>query len=215
MPQRRAVMMPASGRDVGQGHVVRCAALADELRARGWHVASGWGGDGLPDVLILDQGEAPIAVRGCGAMKVVRIVDVPGPQFCNGWDLLVCGSAGACPKMFSGWCTSKRVLAGPEFSLLRPEFRAISDCERGVAVVDMQESPIVEARARAEKIAQSALCTSGGGMTAMEIACVGTPAVFIARNAGEELNIAGLNAGAKVDGFGCQRVADAIEEMCA
>ena len=210
----------------GLGHVVRCEALADELLGREWGV-SAWGlqrfpngalcGVGDTSVAIYDHGNAPApGLIGRPGMRTVIIVDAP-PWDASGLDLLVCGSAGATSEMFAG-CGAKRVLAGPEYSLLRAEFRCFSgwhpDAQAGT--LDLRLISNIGSYPLAVMIAKAESIITYGGMRAMEAACVTrgkAPLEIIARNDGERLNEAGLRAGRIPDGFGCARVADAIEAL--
>lgn len=214
----------------GQGHLVRCRALASELAGRGWHCSmmpkrpSGW----IGDVVIVDGLEfydGLEAVHDWPGMKVVSIRDTPhAPTY--GADLIVMGSAGfhnsdrAATESYP-----TRYLEGPNYSLLRREFRDQREIERGMRMVkigtfDVRSVDGLPAREMARKMADAYVVVTYAGMRAMEAACVGVGAttlesklVLHARNEGEELNKRGLEAGAVVDGLGCQRVAAAIEEL--
>ncbi len=218
--------------DCGQGHRVRCGALADELRTRGWHcvmLAQGevWAGD----VVVVDHPEAGHVHIGVG--KVVRVVDLPTAETA---DLLI-----------QGW------------ELLRPEFRRLHDLAdrcwlhlslRPGEVVDLRQisgwSEKTLAGRLFDAVASGDVAITYGGMRANECACVGTPMVIIPRNEGERLNAQRLvRAGAAVvaeedeaesmarslldspavlramshagreavDGLGVKRAADAIEAL--
>jgi UDP-N-acetylglucosamine:LPS N-acetylglucosamine transferase len=65
----------------------------------------------------------------------------------------------------------------------------------------------------AEVMSKVALVVTYGGMRAMEAACIGVPSIIQPRNEGERLNAEFLRAGGKIDGLGCKRAADAIEEL--
>jgi spore coat polysaccharide biosynthesis predicted glycosyltransferase SpsG len=220
--------------EAGLGHVVRCGALTDELRARGWECRNVAPGDSGPaDVVVVDFPDAYVR-RGDSAL--VFVVDTPEEKVPPSTDLLVCGSAGATLEMFRD-CGATRVLAGPEYSLLRPEFRArhwgaeyirkipLFELPRGV--LDLQYSgTALNAAEMVDRLLAHEVVITHGGMRAMEVACVGTPMIVCPRNPGEQLNADGLAAvrgsdplklsygyRRKVDGFGCKRVADAIEDL--
>lgn len=228
---RRALFVVDDGAEHGRGHAVRSRALADELRSRGWVCDWNPARTGMPDVVVVDLAR-PVAVH-VGPVPSVEIVDHPSQRVAI-WsdhakvkpDLLVCGSAGAKPSLFNG---DKKVLAGPEYALLRPEFaeqrkvneRCWTDMPlEPVAPVDIRSIDDVSADGLAGRLFTAAVSGSGvityAGMRAMEAACVGAPFVgLIARNDGEKLNVEGLSAGAVVDGLGCKRVADAIEALAS
>jgi spore coat polysaccharide biosynthesis predicted glycosyltransferase SpsG len=208
--------------EAGLGHVVRCGALADELRERGWACLGGTLDARTRDhvdVVVMDAprdaprqySREPLVPDD--RFKLVVIRDVPLRQ--DDADLLVCGSAGATPEMFKD-CGAKRVLAGPGYSLLRPEFRAARwrQYSHPWEPLDLTSVDGASASELAIAIGVSGGVITYGGMRLMEALCVGAPILkVIARNPGEELNVQGWKAGVEVDGWGCRRVADAIEAM--
>ncbi len=211
--------------DCGFGHRVRCEALADELRARGWEcVASTPYGWCVADVLVIDE-PRPGPALPVKASKVVCIVDT-----------LIAET------------TADLLIQGHE--LLRPEFRAVSWGDHGFSsshdIFDLRTVARESAESLAHTLAASRVAITWGGMRANECACVGTPMVLIPRNEGERLNAARLvkagaavvaeedeagsmargllnspatlramsKAGRKaVDGLGVKRAADAIEAL--
>lgn len=224
--------------EAGLGHVTRCGALSDEMKLRGWECSGGGlnsGSKSRVDIVVIDVGlEGRMTRRQSvvpmvpGEFKIVTIVDEPSPW--EGWDLLVCGSAGANISMFDG-CLNQRALIGPEYALLRREFRRRVEL-RESTYMTVSLRPPVELDLRnitdqpAEQIAgrlyDAYVCSdvvlTYGGMRALEARCVLGPEHrgelrMEARNYGEELNVAGLWNGAVIDGLGCQRVADAIESL--
>lgn len=163
------------------------------------------GGSIAGDVAILDG----VDFDKGDADKVVRIVDVPSSATC---DLMVCGSAGVHSDFVAA-----HILAGPDYSLLRAEFRAarLRPIKKlGRVTFDLRSVGHLSASDLALHLRRATHVTTFGGMRAMEAACVGVPHLeIIARNPGEELNKRGLEAGAVVDGLGVPRVADAIEAL--
>ncbi len=214
--------------DCGLGHKVRCGALADELRARGWDWivlsrGEAWAGD----VLVIDHPDpGPVKV---GVSRVVRVVDVPIAETA---DLLI-----------QGW------------ELVRPEFRrwkwaGFPDSQHfpGWSLCDLRDVSSLSSKALAYWMSAASIAITYAGMRASECACVGVPMVVIPRNEGERLNTARLvHAGAAVvaeedeaesmarsllespaalramshagrelvDGLGVKRAADAIEGLFA
>ena len=210
----RALIVADDRPEAGNGHLVRCGALRAELLKRGWSCdwepltdqKAWYRRGGSPDVAIMDmQWQAGEAFH-CGPVPTVVIVDTPRPAVDVLRDdnkaetaVLVCGSAGATEAMFRGFNTTK-MLVGPEYSLLRPEFAAAKSDRSGLeGVLDIRRLEVrriwlVEARTLAQSLASKAVCITYGGMRAMEAACVGAPMVVIPRNGGEKLNANGLVA---------------------
>lgn len=255
MTARRALFVISTR---GQGHIVRCRALAAELLTRGWFSTmtnrSPLSGTSY-DVSIVDLGDEEHAAAVYDALKdrpVVAIVDTPGPRLV---DMIVCGSPGAKVEMFAPepeGASAGTILGGGAYALLRPEFREVSWGQHGFSsshdVFDLRTVERESAESLARIMAASRLVVTWGGMRAMEAACVGVPMICVSRdeNAGEMQNVHGLwKAGAAwwwegydhiqkvdelvaagadlqvmsmvgrglVDGLGCKRVADAIEEL--
>lgn len=213
----------------GKGHEVRCGALADELRGRGWFCGRLDPTEPQKaDVLIVDDPEAKW--RREHKCKVVRLIDVP-PYSGPAVDLVVHGGA-----------------ASPQHALLRPEFRIV--CWIGATSLyrsfDMRNLKGAGPDHIAWSLARARVAVTYAGMRALEAACIGTPAVIIPRNEGERLNAKALSkagaamlatedtamemakalsdspttlrvmsqaARALVDGMGCKRVADLIEGL--
>jgi spore coat polysaccharide biosynthesis predicted glycosyltransferase SpsG len=207
----------------GNGHKVRCGALADELRRRGWECLT----DpvtittstilAVVDLVVLDHPGVSFSTNDTSS-KVLRIVDVPPINEAGVADILVCGSAGATTEAFSGF-GDRLVLAGPQYALLRPEFRA--EREQGFigqrsGTYDVRNESGKSASWIAYEMAKAERVITYGGMRAMEALCLDPPYIEIhQRNEGERLNAAGLKMRPRVvvDGRGCERVADAIEEL--
>lgn len=209
----------------GLGHVVRSRELMHELAERGMRCSmvnrqpGSWSSH---DVVITDG----VVLSSQPSCAFVSICDHPWDRYGNrGADLLVCGSAGAVPSMFDGM--AKTVLAGPDYSLLRVEFRDRRErMERCFAhqslrrpeTLDVREISGLSADDLAGHFFSAVVCDDTvltyGGMRASEAACVGVQRLTIfPRNKGEELNAAGLRAGRIPDGLGCKRVADQIVKM--
>lgn len=229
----------------GQGHIVRCRALASELLTRG--ILSTMT-DRSPlsatsfDVSIIDLGSEEHEIAVAAALRdrpVVAIVDTPHAIPA---DVVVCGSAGATNEMFPldhpNWQSGKgrpvRLASGPGAALLRPEFLERRErLQRCFAHLSLRDPVPLDLRSvenmSADEIAgalfSSVACgdpvITYGGMRAMEAACVrfGAEGMTIeARNPGEELNKAGLLADPErdlVDGRGCIRIGEIIQELVA
>lgn len=178
---KRTVRFVAS--ENGQGHIVRCGALADEMRSRGWTVVD----TPEPDVLILDDPAADTPAGFAGL--VVRIVDLPTHVSA---DLVVEG----------------RHLIRPEFCRLKWVGH-----EQANGVFDAREVTGLSAADLADKMAHACEVITYSGMRAMEASCVGVPMVVVTRNEGELLNAEYLSAGGRADGWGCKRAADTIEGL--
>lgn len=182
----------------GNGHTVRCRALADELRHRGvttfLHMMPpateiiAWA-----EVMVLDLGPEDHVIYAIPTKpaKYVRIVDTVVDT--SNADLIICGSAGAEARMFQGK-GSARVLAGPDYCLLRPQFAAERRItHRRDGIVDLRRAGDQwDARIVASQVARATVAITYGGMRAMEATCVGTPTVIYPRNEGEHLNARGL-----------------------
>lgn len=166
----------------GLGHRVRCGALADELRSRGWDcvVLEGMGHTAA-DVFVVDCPEA----FAFGMDRLVRIVDIPDNR------------------------PAALTLRGR--NLVRPEFRV--RWTGGNGAFDARNVRGMDARDLAEAMSRASLVITYGGMRAMEAACVGVPMIVIPRNGGERLNAEFLLSGGKIDGLGCKRAAEDIEEL--
>ena len=160
----------------GLGHLVRCAALADELKKRGWVE------NGEPDVIVVDDPLVQVETTG----KVVRIIDVPTSDPA---DLYIQGR-----------------------DLVREEFR-MSPWRGGTQILNVMNVKDMSAQELARALSTAYAVVTYGGMRAMEAACVGVPLVMIPRNEGERRNVEYISGGGRIDGFGCQRAADAIEEL--
>jgi len=95
--------------------------------------------------------------------------------------------------------------------LVRPEFRI--KWIGGNGALDARNVRGMGAADLAEAMSRASLVITYGGMRAMEAACIGVPMIVIPRNEGERLNAEFLAAGGTIDGLGCKRAADAIEEL--
>ncbi len=138
----RILFLPDFGASVGGGHVMRCLTLAGELMSRGAVCAFAVEADGArvietfaPGTPVVDAGwAADIAVvdgydyttaqervlvsRG---LKVAAFDDILRPHDC---DLIIDSGLGKTEGDYPG---RARVLAGAEFSPVRPEFVALRD----------------------------------------------------------------------------------------
>lgn len=117
-----------------------------------------------------------------------------------------------------------RVLVGGKYALLRPEFVEARDADSSNPVIhghgglfDCRDVADWSATQMAYRMRFAYPVITYGGMRALESACVrkgGVDLLIYARNRGEELNKQGLADGQDhIDGRGCQRVADALEEL--
>jgi len=176
--------------DVGQGHAIRCRALAEALEKRGHRVFTVGMLDEIPrdhmfHVAIIDRRSYVPPIPGIA--KTVRIVDEY--DSISACDMSVLGSAmrGISEVGF------RYTLIGPMYSLLREEFRA----ERRVirsreGILDVRAISGWTPATLAEMMGCARVVITYGGMRAMEAACVGTPSVVVHRNRGEKLNADGL-----------------------
>jgi spore coat polysaccharide biosynthesis predicted glycosyltransferase SpsG len=190
----KVLILADDRRGSGRGHIVRCHALGEALTGRGWYVDVVGIGKGEmldADVVVMDllpDARVPIE-RG---QRSVQIVD--DTSLVPRCDILVCGSAGANEGMFRV-ASAGRVLAGPQYSLLRPDFsRAREKSIPRSDVLDLRLMAGFSVNGMVDLIASASVVISYGGMRAMECACAGTPTVLIPRNDGEQLNAAGLLA---------------------
>lgn len=221
MPKRALFVVSTRG----QGHIVRCRALAAELATRGWASTMTNKAPLSPasyDVSIVDlEGEdhEHDVYEVLKDRPVVAIVDTHFDL--PAVNLVVCGNAGA------RTVRSRRCLFGPRYALLRPEFlqARIEDTwqrehrpTNGLSF-DCRKVSDLSAATLAERMRDSDEVVTWGGMRALEAACVRGNAVEIhirPRNEGEIWNMRGLYADPTadlVDGRGCLRVADAILEL--
>lgn len=222
---RRALFVPDN--TSGMGHVVRCRALAAELTERGWEcstVSPREPKDVGVDVVVMDGPDYPPEWYSWPGAKVVGIFDAAAVDPFQTWarkahppDLVVYPGAKYQNMRLQ---PNPTVLSGPDYSLIRREFREVQPWHGTLrGTFDLRTIENMPACEMAEGIRKAASVVTYGGMRAMEAACVlqtiKSPAVFEihARNHGEELNKAGLERGARVDGLGCKRVADVIEEI--
>lgn len=190
----KALVLADDRRGSGRGHIVRCHALGEALTDRGWDVnVAGIGKADMKDadLVVMDLlPDARVAIER--PQRSVQIVD--DTSLVPRCDILVCGSAGASDGMFRV-ASAGRVLAGPQYCLLRPDFSRAR--EKSIArsdVLDLRMVAGFSVNGMVELIASASVAISYGGMRAMECACAGTPTVLIPRNAGEEFNAAGLLA---------------------
>lgn len=240
--------------------MVRSAALADELRARGWECNFEPNRTGAPDLCIVDGHKRPDVYAIHASVPFVLISDgrTLDPLLVDDDDdkppaLIVNGGAGAHPYMYAE-SGAKRVLAGPAYALLRPEFSKThwpthTDDAFGLGFdwLDARRFVGMDAGQMARAMAGTQVLLTAGGMRAMEAACVGAPMVLFIESEDQESNayalqkcaagmiardeaygkklvrellkdpdwLARMSAAGRrlVDGKGCQRVADAIEEL--
>lgn len=210
--------------DQGNGHRVRCGALAEELRGRGWECANLERDEsGDADVLVIDEATDMVVT---GRARAVVLVDSPGtlPRLVRAKaaecqpDLLVCGNAGVTEAMFRECGARCDILAGPDYALLRPEFREAREkvSRPWGGTFDAREAANMSGLEMAFAMVAAETVDTFGGMRALEAACARRGVLGLTihpQNEGEALNAQGLALGREVDGFGCRRVADAIEAM--
>ena len=222
----------------GLGHITRCRALASVLVQRGWastmttkaplSVSS-------HDVTVVDMdGEEMFegtALRAVMAKPVVRIantcilsddVETWAIQPTNVPRITVVGSPGA--EYYPILPPTVPALLGGKYALLRPEFAEARDADMSLpgnaqhgGLFDCRDIKDWSSTQIAYRMRNADMVISFGGMRALEAACVrkgGQDILVYARNAGEGLNKRGLADGQDhIDGRGCQRVADALEEL--
>lgn len=202
---KRALFIVDDRPEAGRGHVVRCGALANELRARGWEcdfLAQGEHGEA--DVLVVDlyHGQGAPMVHTGNTARVVQIADkvslMPTLLRIKGEmarpDLIVDGGAGAHADMYrdSG---AREVLAGPEYALLRPEFAKTQwPLNSDLVWLDVRRFAGVEARQMACHMASAKVLITAAGMRAMEAACVGAPMILFVESDDQESNARALEA---------------------
>jgi len=207
----------------GQGHLVRSRALADELFQRGWRVSlvnEPLNNYSVADVVIVDGYcfGSDVYTEADGIPRVV-IADHPVHSSCGRFHhddrdyavaLLVNGTAAGYggekyERYGIRYCAPlnpKKVLAGPAYALLRPEFREYRPKKEeeifqrrqsgSYRCSDLRAVQNLTAGQLALQLADSRMALTYCGMRAMEAACVGVPMVLVERGADEELNAVGL-----------------------
>jgi spore coat polysaccharide biosynthesis predicted glycosyltransferase SpsG len=171
----------------GQGHVVRSGALRDELGRRGW-VIEGRVTSSVIDVSVYDG----IKVFDGPPYRYNVVISDEPVSYAEGMTLLVAGGAGATEEMYKD-CGAKKVLAGPQYALLRPEFSKIRvRKEQGSWFTDIRPMRGFSTECVASVMRSVAVVITHGGMRAMECACVGAPMVIVPRNEGERMNARAL-----------------------
>lgn len=221
--KRRALFIVSGD---GLGHIVRCNALAGELHLRGWtsetmkRSAVSVAVFGRFDVAIIDGvglDDDALSWLRTPTRRVAIVDTMTAPDFA---DLVVCGNAGA--RAYGSMGDHAIILAGPQYALIREEFQSARKARLvglPYAALDLRGVEHLTAFQIAGLLRKVKTIVTYGGMRALEAACVrGSSAGLIieARNPGEELNKAGLEADRSadlIDGRGRVRVADAIEEF--
>ncbi len=210
--------------DHGQGHRSRCRALAEELSNRGKitpliHIC----GPMIPsaaEICRLAEPDTVVVLDFLGCHEVAADVRTSGRKvvvFDDGLcpnvraDLVVSGIAGE-PLYYPN---ANRTLAGPAYAVLRPEFvvARIVRRRRG-GVLDFRSVSGLTAGMMAQMMAGASVAISCGGQRALELACVGTPAVLVVDSPDQEHNVRGLvaaGAAVAVEAAEVGRVAYALE----
>lgn len=195
----------------GEGHLVRSSALMGELVRRG-HSCSRFGATKLVnsvvdyDVIVFDgygwtweeftrfgKPTALITDYLCSSpddQKDHRQGDAPV-------DLLVNGSASGFGNQkltgdglrYQAPRYARRVLSGPEYALIRPEFSQLRwGANLSGGVLDVRKLEGLSGEQVAGAMASALVGISYGGMTSLEAACVGLPTILIERDGDEEGN---------------------------
>ena len=145
---------PHSGAGVGGGHVMRCLTLAEALTQRGARVRFAVGPEGLalmgrfeapfevlpcrsaadlgvitatqsPDLLLVDSYALDATMEAVWRRVVRRIVVIDDlANRPHRADLIIDPSYGRSAEAYRALCPGATVLAGPQYALVRPEFRA-------------------------------------------------------------------------------------------
>jgi spore coat polysaccharide biosynthesis predicted glycosyltransferase SpsG len=173
----------------GRGHIVRCSALAEELRSRGWEVdysdSRGFPtADDLPEhnVMVVDDYNLTrewIEQAVAYSPFVVVADDYQPERVYGGVGIVVNGSASGASVAYA---PSIRALLGPRYALLRKEFSHFSPSRferRGV--LDMTQVRGLSGFHMATVVGRSLWSISYGGMSALESVAVGTPVLLSPR----------------------------------
>lgn len=226
----------------GLGHITRCRALALELGRRGWgstmttHAPTSVASVDLSVVdMQSDDGMVPEGgvLRAVSAKPVVRIANTcdVSEDIARYYEqvvalavpnITVVGSPGALWEQNSHYATL--ALLGGRYAMLRPEFEQARNADANLpslghpgGVFDCRNISDWMAMQMACRMRLADVVVTWGGMRALEAACVrkgGRDLLIYHRNQGEWLNKQGLADGKDhIDGRGCQRVADALEEL--
>lgn len=189
----------------GLGHVVRSRAIAAELCERGWTCSTA-GGKRPPgfkgDVVIVDGEEMPPDSYDWPC-KVVAITDTHKRPPCQLWFLPSASRFVGIPRAIGD---RRYAFLGPDFSPIRREFVAARERRPERAFGGIFDARNASGTWTAEQMASLIsgvdVVITYAGMRAMEAACIGVPAVVLARNDGERLNADGLQfAGAATYAF--------------
>lgn len=190
----------------GLGHLNRCRALACELVERGWSASLSTSFQGTAhsyDVAIIDGYDFPRDLYTGIGVRLMVIEDRPNHLHPYA-DLLVNGTVGAIyPPRPPHVPAARRMLFGPQYAILRREFREIDrgDYHPLTRVEDLRLLSDMTAAQVAQTILRAEVVVARASMVSLEAACLGRAIVLTPADEGDGtiLNEVGLvNCGAAV-----------------